>query len=176
MTSRGAGPVIHTLGHSRHAIEIFIDLAKRHGVETVVDVRGQPWSRYNPQYNREPFAAALAEAGLSYRWEGERLSGRPADRQFYGADGKVDWDALREWSGLNDGLDEICELAATSRISLVCAEEDPLQCHRRFLLTGPLSDRGAEVLHIRKTGAIETEVAVTARETGADPRQIDLFG
>ncbi|MEK9643980.1 MAG: hypothetical protein VW547_00410 [Alphaproteobacteria bacterium] len=40
--------VIHTLGHSRHSVADFAALAKKHGVETVVDVRGQPWSRFNP--------------------------------------------------------------------------------------------------------------------------------
>ncbi len=168
-------PVIYTLGHSRHGFDAFVALARRHGVGTVVDVRGQPWSRYNPQFNREPFEAALSQAGIGYRWEGERLSGRPQDRRFYGPDGKVDWDALRQWPPLADGLDEIRALAGRTCLALVCAEEDPLRCHRRGLLTAPLIARGAEIRHIRKTGDVETETAVSARERGDDVRQIDLF-
>lgn len=169
-------PVIYTLGHSRHGIDAFIALARQHGVETIVDVRGQPWSRYNPQFNRDAVADAVRQAGLTYRWEGERLSGRPKDRRFYDAQGKVDWDALRQCPALAEGLDEIRALAETSTPALVCAEEDPLHCHRRGLLTDPLIDRGAAVLHIRRGGTIETEEQVAARARGADPRQIDLFG
>jgi uncharacterized protein (DUF488 family) len=169
-------PVIYTLGHSRHGIDVFIALAKQHGVETIVDVRGQPWSRYNPQFNQDAVAAAVEQAGLSYRWEGERLSGRPKDRRFYDAQGKVDWDALRHWPALAEGLNEIRALAEASTLALVCAEEDPLHCHRRGLLTGPPIDRGVAVLHIHKDGIIETEEEVAVRARGADPRQIDLFG
>ena len=176
MADGAAAPVIYTLGHSRHGTDIFIALAKRHGVETVIDVRGQPWSRYNPQFNQDTFAGAVEQAGLAYRWEGERLSGRPKDRRFYDARGKVDWEALRRWPSLAEGLDELRALAETSALALVCAEEDPLHCHRRGLLTGPLIERGVMVKHIRKDGNTETEEEVAARERGADPRQIDLFG
>jgi uncharacterized protein (DUF488 family) len=167
--------VIHTLGHSRHSVADFAALAKKHGVETVVDVRGQPWSRFNPQFNREPFCEALAAEGLGYRWEGECLSGRPQDRRFYRDDGKVDWAAVRAWPDFHAALDGVTELAGRERLALVCAEEDPLQCHRRFLLTPPLIDRKAAVLHIRKTGEIETEAETARRAAGTDARQTDLF-
>ena len=176
MSEPSKQPTIYTLGHSRHSFDDFAALAKRHSVDMIVDVRGQPWSRFNPQFNRETFQAALEDAGLGYRWEGERLSGRPVDRRFYKSDGKVDWPALRQWPALGAGLDDIRALAGNTHIALVCAEEDPLRCHRRVLLTGPLIERGASVVHIRKTGDTETEDFVTARETGSDPRQIDLFG
>ena len=170
------GPVVRTLGHSRHAIADFFALAKSHGIETVVDVRGQPFSRFNPQFNRERFAAALSEAGIGYVWEGERLSGRPKDRQFYAPDGSVDWAALRDWQELAAGIEAVLERACSERIALVCAEEDPLRCHRRFLLTPPLVERGAEVVHVRGDGRTETEAEVAARERGPASPQFDLFG
>ena len=167
--------VIHTLGHSRHSVADFAVLANKHGVEMIVDVRGQPWSRFNPQFNREPFREALAAEGLGYRWEGDYLSGRPRDRRFYGEDGNVNWAASRAWPAFHEALDGVMELAGRERIALVCAEEDPLQCHRRFLLTPPLIDRKATILHIRKTGGIETETETARRAAGTDARQVDLF-
>lgn len=175
--STAESPVVFTLGHSRHPIADFVALAACHGIETVVDVRGQPWSRFNPQYNREPFRAALAAAGIGYRWEGERLSGRPRDSRFYRPDGGLDLPAVRAWPAFAQGLDEIGALAAETRIALVCAEEDPIRCHRRFLLTPPLIERKVDVRHIRKDGRIETEAAVVARARGdGNARQQDLFG
>jgi uncharacterized protein (DUF488 family) len=170
----GQGPRIHTLGHSRHSIEHFIDLAKRHGVALIVDVRGQPFSRFNPQFNRERFRAALAAAGIAYEWRGEALSGRPKAREFYGPDGEVLWDKLRDWSELHAGLDEVVRLACRGPLALVCAEEDPLHCHRRFLLTPPLERLGADVVHIRGDGRSEREADVRAREKPRR-RQKELF-
>jgi uncharacterized protein (DUF488 family) len=46
----------------------------------------------------------------------------------------------------------------------MCAEEDPLRCHRRRLVTRTLVHRGVRVEHIRGSGAVETEAQVAARE------------
>ena len=46
-------PTIHTLGHSTHPVEAFLALLARHRLARLVDVRGQPYSRFHPQYNRE---------------------------------------------------------------------------------------------------------------------------
>jgi uncharacterized protein (DUF488 family) len=70
-------------------------------------------------------------------------------------------------------------LAANARslqLALVCAEEDPMRCHRRFLLTPPLMQRGLKVLHLRGDGRIEPESALLEREASAGAcGQRDLF-
>jgi uncharacterized protein (DUF488 family) len=153
---------IFTLGHSRHPIERFIGLAKTHGVALIVDVRGRPFSRFNPQFNRERFRAALAGAAIDYAWMGETLSGRPEASDFYGADGEVLWDKLRGWPPLRDGLADVLRMSRDTTLALVCAEEDPLRCHRRFLLTPPLATKGADVVHVRGDGRLEGEADVAA--------------
>ena len=170
-----AAPRIRTLGHSRHSIEHFIAVAQGHGIELIVDVRGQPFSRFNPHFNREHFRAALEAAGIAYEWRGEALSGRPKSPEFYGRDGEVLWSKLRDWPALHQGLEEVMVRAGETSLALVCAEEDPLHCHRRFLLTPPLERLGAEIIHIRGDGRVETEADVGAREKSA-ARQPDLFG
>ena len=172
--SDDALPVIFTLGHSTHPIERFVDLLREHGIERVVDARGQPYSRFNPQYNRERLNEALKAAGIAYEWRGDRLSGRPKELQFYGPDGKVLWDRLRAWPALHQSLDEVAATAAGTPTVLVCAEEDPRGCHRRFLLTPPMVERGFEVRHLRGDGTVEPEAAV-ARASGENPDQLDLF-
>lgn len=167
---------LYTLGHSRHPIEDFTALVRRHAVALVVDVRGQPYSRFNPQFNRERLEQSLTEAEIGYLWLGDRLSGRPREPNFYGPDGKVLWDRLRHWPALREGLEEVLERAAATRLALVCAEEDPMRCHRRFLLTPPLVERGAEVLHIRGDGRIEAEADLGAEADGEAKGQLSLFG
>jgi uncharacterized protein (DUF488 family) len=176
MAASGEGVTLYTLGHSRHAVETFIALARRHAVDLIVDVRGQPYSRFNPQYNRERFKESLANSDIDYVWFGDRLSGRPKDPKYRGPDNKVLWHTLMESSGVQDGIAEVLALAAETRLALVCAEENPLSCHRRLLLTPPLSELGAEVLHVRGDGRIEPEDELRESEglaTGGD--QLNLF-
>lgn len=148
---------IYTLGHSRHAIEHFIAMLKRFGIERVVDVRGQPYSRHNPQYNREPFHQALRQQGIDYLWAGMHLSGRPRRSNLYGPRGEVLWAKIREDPDFIAALDSVAADAKRLALCLVCAEEDPGRCHRRFLLTPPLTKRGFVVRHIRGDGRIEPE-------------------
>jgi uncharacterized protein (DUF488 family) len=163
---------VYTIGHSRHRIEDFIELLTGYGVETVIDTRGQPYSRFNPQFNREPFEASIVEHGLAYVWRGDYLSGRPGERRFYGADGKVQWERVRRWPAFVKAIDEIAERARGEMLALTCAEEDPRRCHRRFLLTPPLLSRDIEVRHIRGDGRMELESAIREAE---DSGQLNLF-
>ena len=174
-TDAAPGVTVYTIGHSTHPIERFVALARANDIALVVDVRGQPYSRYNPQFNREAFEASLKAAGIGYAWFGDRLSGRPLEPDFYAPDGKVLWDKLRHWPALHEGLEEVLRRAGEVRLALVCAEEDPVRCHRRFLLTEPLVDRGAEVVHIRGDGRLEPEAVLQAGEDG-DDGQLSLFG
>lgn len=175
MASKPA-PTIYTVGHSRHALDAFIRLLKQNRIERVVDVRGQPYSRHNPQFNREHLSRCLEESGIDYTWSGRHLSGRPRDARFYGPEGSVLWDKLMANPELHAALDAVAAEARFRRIALVCAEEDPMRCHRRFLLTPPLIRRGIQVLHLRGDGRMEPESELREREApaGASP-QPDLF-
>lgn len=169
--SQERAAAIYTIGHSIHPLPKFLDLLAAHGIALVIDTRGQPHSRWNPQFNRERFAAALEAAGIGYLWLGESLAGRPRDRALYGADGKPDWARVVAAPGFAQGIDRV--MAEAKRpVAILCAEEDPMRCHRRFLLTPPLMARGAAVLHIRGDGRVESEEALRARDRRP---QLDLF-
>jgi uncharacterized protein (DUF488 family) len=55
--------MIYTIGHSKHPAERFIELLRQHDIGALADVRSTPFSRFNPQFNRERLAAALRDAG-----------------------------------------------------------------------------------------------------------------
>jgi uncharacterized protein (DUF488 family) len=147
---------VYTIGHSRHGWEHFLALLKQHRIARVVDARSRPFSRFNPQFNRERMRAALADAGIAYDWRGEALGGRPDDARFL-RDGALNLDALWKWPPLLADIETVAARASGERQALLCAEENPDQCHRRSLLTPPLVKRGIEVLHIRGDGRLEPE-------------------
>ena len=45
--------IVFTIGHATHPFEAFLDLLRRRGVTALADVRSAPYSRLNPQFNRE---------------------------------------------------------------------------------------------------------------------------
>lgn len=168
-----SGATIYTIGHSNHAWPKFLDLLVQNRIALVVDTRGQPFSRFNPQFNRERLRESLAGGEVDYLWLGDRLSGRPRDPALMGADGKPDWARVASGPAFIEGIGQVASLAEKP-VAVLCAEEDPRRCHRRFLLTPPLMRLGLTVLHIRGDGRIEPEQDIRAKEQ-VRPSQLDLF-
>jgi uncharacterized protein (DUF488 family) len=151
-------------------------LLKNNHIQGVIDVRGQPYSRHNPQFNRERLSGCLKAEGIGYNWGGKYLSGRPREGRFYGPRGEVLWDRLGARPEFHAALDLLAAKATCFRLALVCAEEDPMRCHRRFLLTPPLMQRGLQILHLRGDGRMEPESAILERQASADAcKQRNLF-
>src|SRR5258708_11449332 len=53
---------IFSIGHSNHPIVHFLGLLARHDIAALADVRSTPYSRFNPQFNRETLAEHLPTA------------------------------------------------------------------------------------------------------------------
>ena len=143
-----------TVGHSNHPLETFVSLLQQHGVETLADVRSTPYSRFNPQFNRKSLGAALQAHGIAYRFMGQALGGRPEDRSCY-EDGRVRYDRLAGTSLYREGIEQVVETAGVERLALMCAEKEPLDCHRTLLVGRSLAGRGVAVTHILADGTLE---------------------
>jgi uncharacterized protein (DUF488 family) len=157
-----SSPGIYTIGHSTQPLERFIPLLRQHGITAVADVRSSPYSRVNPQFNREPLRAALREAGISYVFMGDELGARSKDPSCY-RDGKVDYALLARTELFQSGLDRVRKGAMTHRIALMCAEKDPLDCHRTILVSRKLAEQGVSVSHILADGSIESHDEAMSR-------------
>ena len=173
MTS-GKGLVL-TIGHSTHPLERFAALLRRRSVATVADVRSTPYSRFNPQFDRETLAGSLNAVGVAYLFLGRALGGRPADRSRY-ENRRVRYDRLAETPLFREGLDRVVRESENGRVALMCAEKEPLDCHRALLVGRALADRGVPVAHILADGTLESDDAAMDRLLDAMkvPRR-DLF-
>lgn len=167
--------IVHTIGHSNHSTQKFIDLLTMHGITAVADVRSHPYSRFNPQFNRENLLNDLKASGLTYAFLGQELGARPNDPSCF-RDGKVEYHLLANTELFQKGLDRLVRGANAHNIALMCAEKDPLTCHRAILVCRHLEDRGITIRHILEDGQIECHDAALSRlldELGLDER--DLF-
>ena len=95
--------------------------------------------------------------------------GRPGQPSLYGADGRVDYERVRNTVEFQRGLQRLIEASEEYRIALLCAEEDPLDCHRGLMIAPALLESGIAALHLRGNGQIESQEQMENRlcaETG----------
>lgn len=145
---------IYTIGHSTHSIEKFIGLLKGQSISAVGDVRSRPYSRMNPQFNREELSESLCAEGMRYVFLGRELGARPDDPKCY-RNGQVQFDLLAGTETFRRGIERVKEGAHAFRIALLCAEKEPLDCHRTILVARALVEQKWNVLHILEDGTID---------------------
>lgn len=163
-------PSIWTIGHSTMPIEDFLRLLQSEKIHLVIDVRSAPYSRFAPQFNKLDLENSLRRRGIAYRFDGERLGGRPSDPNCYRSGvvpdhaqreeflKLVDYEAVKQKDWFQAGLNEAMAASKACRVALMCSEENPLECHRHRLIASALQARDVDVLHIRKDGTVLTAV------------------
>ena len=164
-----AAPGLFTIGHSNAAIGGFLGLLQQHGIQAVADVRTVPRSRYVPHFSAGPLREALARCVIGYIPFGRELGGRPEGDEFYDEQGHVLYGRVAASPAFLEGIERVLAGAETSRIALLCSEEDPSRCHRHLLIGRVLRERGVAVSHIRRDGRIETEAELAGRELSDVP-------
>ncbi|HML09170.1 MAG TPA: DUF488 domain-containing protein [Xanthobacteraceae bacterium] len=161
-TSAMAAFDLTTIGHSNIPAERFVALLQDAGVNMIVDVRSLPFSRRFPWFSAKTLAGSLARAGIAYVPMGETLGGRPRDDSLY-RDGIADYGAMAVRPEYLASLDRLIAAAARSRVCVMCAEREPLDCHRCLLIARSLAERGLAVGHIRHDGTTEPHAVTEKR-------------
>jgi uncharacterized protein (DUF488 family) len=166
--SETQGPIL-TIGHSTHSLDRFVALLKQHAVTAVADVRSAPYSRYNPQFNKAALERGLKAEGIRYVFLGRELGARSDDPACY-EKGRVQYARLARTAAFRQGLQRLRRGATEHRIACLCAEKEPLECHRTLLVARALEEEeGIDVVHIHGDGRLETQAA-------AMDRLLDLTG
>lgn len=154
-------PVL-TIGHSTHEQGRFIALLKQHRITALCDVRSTPYSRVNPQFNRESLKEALRGSGIAYVFVGDELGARSKDPTCYER-GKVQYDRLAQTDLFRRGIERVREGASKYKLVLMCAEREPLECHRTILVARHLSISGLEIQHVHADGRLESHADALSR-------------
>jgi uncharacterized protein (DUF488 family) len=129
------------------------------GVTDVIDVRTAPYSRFKPEFSREPLAAAVGRAGFRYVFMGRELGGQPG--------GKPDYARMRLVPAFLEGITRLeADGEAGHRIALMCAEAKPQSCHRTMLVAEELVARGGSVSHIDEHGGLRSHAEIMQLVTG----------
>lgn len=143
-----------TIGHSSHSASRFVELLNNHGVTAVCDVRSIPYSRRNPQFNREEIAETLEGHGIRYVFLGKELGARSDDPSCY-VDGQAVYERIAATPLYKQGLERVIGGADSYLVALMCAEADPLTCHRTILVCRSLRSPELSIAHILPDGRLE---------------------
>jgi len=169
----GHAPTLLTIGYGARTLDELVAALKAHRSEYLLDVRSSPYSKFKPEFSREPLEAALKAHGIRYVFVGDTLGGQPRDPDCY-TDGKVDYEKVRQRQFFQSGLERLRQAHEQRlRAALMCSEGRPEQCHRSKMIGEALAAAGIPVRHIDEDGQLLTQTQVMDRLTGG---QLDFFG
>lgn len=140
---------IYTIGHSNYPVEKLIDMLKYYNINTVVDIRGIPYSKYNVQYNKETIAETLKEAGFIYIYMAKEFAANRENKISYNKEGYSDFEKVIAEKEFLQGIERLktgCEKGYN--IAILGAMQDPIRCHRSILVGRALRENGFKIKHI----------------------------
>ena len=144
-----------TIGHSNHEADHFIELLKSHKITCLGDVRSSPYSKFTPQFNKENLNADLKRGNILYVYLGNKLGGRYLDSALLYPNGVVNYNKVMEQEEFCAGINRVIgNIKKGLRIALMCAEKNPLDCHRFLLVARALAHKGVRVKHILESGEV----------------------
>lgn len=142
-----------TIGSSTLSWSQFIGRLEAADVGCIVDVRSFPRSRF-VHFNQPQLRTCLNLRGISYVFLGDILGGHVADQD-------ASYARRTRSPAFLEGIARILDIAGRCRPALVCAESDPLQCHRFITIARFLAQRDdVEIIHILKDGRAAPHAAV----------------
>lgn len=153
---------LYTVGHSTRSIDEFIALLEAWKITGLADVRSSPWSRFNPQFNRDRIKDSLKSAQIQYRFFGKQLGGRPDDPKMFRG-GVADYEAMAESAEFRAGLELAIAGAKKHRLALMCSEHDPIECHRCLLVGRALSELGHSIYHITSSSDMQSQPEIETK-------------
>jgi uncharacterized protein (DUF488 family) len=156
------GNNIYTIGHSTHSTDEFLNLLETHKINAIVDVRSSPYSKFNPQFNRETIEDQLKKNGIQYVYLGKELGPRSDNPHCY-KNGKAVYNLIAATDFFKEGLNRLQKGIEKYKIALMCAEKDPITCHRMILICRKIRDKDMQIYHILENGELESNIEAEKR-------------
>ena len=149
---------IFTIGYAGIKLTTFIEVLKENKISFLIDVRSVPRSQYFPAFNDKNIQGELLKNGIEYSNFKNEFGARQYDKDFY-TNGVLNFEKFSKSKQFQNGIKLIKDLTKKNNICLMCAEIDPLNCHRAILIAKEVNYSGFEVVHIiaKRNGEITYE-------------------
>lgn len=159
---------LFTVGHSNLSITDFISLITQYQITAIADIRSHPYSGYLPHFNRDLLKFELLKSQIKYVFLGDELGARPKDLSCY-LNGNVVYQRIANSAAFKSGIERVITGLNQYNISLMCAEKDPINCHRTILISKYLQQLGVAVNHIIDHNILESQEKI-------ENRLLELYG
>lgn len=126
------------------------------GATHLVDVRTTPSSRRHPDFDSAVMHGWLRQAGVQYVYLGDGFGGHPPGVARAG--GRPIAASWENRPAVRQALAAVTALAEAAVPVLMCAERDPDECHRSWVVAPLLERFGIEVWHILGDGTLRRHV------------------
>lgn len=153
---------LYTIGYSTRPIEGFLDALQAHSITVVCDVRSSPFSKRNPAFSRDELRMHLRRLGIKYVFLGDELGARPPESDCY-VNGQARYELLAKRPAFQAGIQRLLTGLKTYRPVIMCAEREPIECHRTILVCRHLVPRSVEIRHIVEADRFERHVDLERR-------------
>ena len=168
---------LFTIGHSNHSLDFFLELLLSHQLSTIADVRSSPYSKYSPHFNKDVLDSVLRNANIDYTFLGRELGAQRSENDCY-IEGQAKYDRIAHLPAFRRGLETVLQEVDHNRVALLCAESDPITCHRTILICRELKRicPDLKITHILGDGTEEQQEASEKRLINLHKLQPELFG
>jgi uncharacterized protein (DUF488 family) len=153
---------LFSIGHSNHTIGRFIELLNIHKISAIADVRSSPYSRFSEDFNQDILREHLQKEGIKYVFLGKQLGARTKNKDCY-VEGKAIYEKIASTDEFISGINRLKKGLEKYRISVMCAEKDPLTCHRAILVCRYMKGDDVAINHILGNGNIESHTQLERR-------------
>lgn len=155
---------IYTIGYTAFNINKFVAVLKKYNISCVIDVRSSPVSQYYPDYNKDVLERALKSSSIYYRNYIEEFGARQNNKRYYTKDGYLDFKKFTKSEAFQKGFRKITDSMEQGYIfALMCAEKDPINCHRNIMVASEFFRKGYEVKNIMPDGSFQTQPEIENR-------------
>ncbi len=156
--------VLYTIGYSGYKIENFLEEIKKHGISTIIDVRSNPYSQYYVDYNKEVLNDFLTKNRIYYRNYAKEFGAQQKNPAYYSTRGYLDFNKFVQSDDFLNGVEKLKNgMLKGYHFALMCAEKDPIDCHRTIMITREFSKLGYKIIHLLPTGDEQSQDDIELR-------------
>ncbi|MDI9365803.1 MAG: DUF488 domain-containing protein [Flavobacterium sp.] len=167
---------LYSIGHGSRKSEDFLALLKDFSIEYLIDVRSQPYSKFNPHFNQNELKFFLERNRIRYVFMGDSIGGRPKDTTCYDDEGKVDYEVVKTKDFFINGIERLkTAYNKDINVAIMCSESKPCECHRSKLIGKVLLTDNIVLKHIDEKGKLKDQASVI-NDLNKGLSEIDLFG
>lgn len=140
--------MVYTIGYAGATVERFINVLKKKNVTILIDVRSLAKSKYFNMFNDNNLSNSLKKVGIIYENWSVEFGARQNDMNYF-TQNILDYSKFANSKQFIKGLQKIENLLNCGHnICLMCAEIDPINCHRAILCAKEIAKKCNNIEHI----------------------------